>query len=50
MRRLIGMLVCKITKKHKRGKRTEGEPAFGMHEFKCPRCGGLWYRKARNAK
>ena len=43
---VIAKLIC-WWRGHKRGKRTAGTGVLGTHEFRCPRCGALWYRKVR---
>ena len=46
---MIGWLICKITRKHKRGKRISENSVSGKVMFECPRCKGTWLRKDRNA-
>lgn len=56
--RLIGKLICAVTRKHKRGVRIgreDGDGGYGdtkfeaVNFFRCPRCGAQWSRKVRNA-
>ena len=51
MRRLIGRIVCAWTGKHKRGRLvgSYSTEQANHNEYKCPRCGERWTRKARNA-
>lgn len=50
---MLGWLICKVTRKHKRGKRLKPTNALAaslQHQaFECPRCKATWVRKVRNA-
>lgn len=47
---MIGWLICKVTQKHKRGKRWLDMDKDGKQAFRCPRCGNVHYRAPRPAK
>lgn len=46
---LIGRLICLVTRKHLRGKKTGVSSALGV-QFQCERCRAVWNRKASKRK
>jgi len=49
--KLMGMLICVLTRKHMRGKRVGQVPSVMagkvVRDFQCPRCGGVWSREVK---
>lgn len=43
---MIGKLICWITRKHLRGKKT-GISSDKGDQFQCPRCRAVWNRKTK---
>jgi hypothetical protein len=49
--RLLGKLICLVTRKHRRGRRltlVTVTTATPLNWFECPRCGTQWFRKVRS--
>lgn len=44
--KLLGMLICAVTRKHKRGKCVSD--LNGVRAIQCPRCGGYKYTKGKS--
>ena len=51
LHRLLGWAMCKLARKHKRGKRIDTDLyPHDWHTYQCSRCLATWLRKIRKVK